>query len=183
MKHFVILFLIVFIGLSCQKDRACLDESMSGRFQPGEFIWERARYTTPPKMTPMEFYDYLERVTLDHPNILSNNKDVYVPQNHTIVRYKFVLPDGVTWSKACDHFYFDVKVLGDTRGFGAEKLLGDLSAQASGIVDVNDVRGGQVVYFYPPSSWGFYIPYNDPNSIYSVIKDKKIKFIRGTVLE
>lgn len=179
-----IIILLSLLSKSCEESNSSRNSTEAeSEFvsESEENITSRARYEDIPEMSPQEFYDLCEEKGL--------GKSVNVDANGNIIvvnepaKYKFTAPCNITMSEAGASFYSDVGVMTKERNFGGVKLLTDLSAQASGIYNVNDLKAGQVIYFYTPSSWGFEIPERNSSRLFSAMCNKEVNFISGKVLE
>lgn len=192
MREFLfVVIIVIIIGSICEHHRennTITSDDLRRLEQTGESdpFSQREKFEPIPNISPSEFDRLLEETALDNPNLAIKGDRLSVVQYSRPKRYKFVFPqsmpgDVVCMSRAANNFYLDVKAVADLRSFGGVKLLSDFSAQASGIFNVNDVKAGQVIYFYPPGSWGLEIPWEDEQSIFSHLKKKQITILSATI--
>jgi hypothetical protein len=174
--------MIVLIILCPSENRESVSSSSSSSIfdaVSSDPILSRAEFDTPPEMTRQEFYNLC--YTTGYGKNLSPDP-VRVADNP--VCFRFVIPSGdsITLIGMARRFYSDVREVERLTGLGGVKLLADLSAQASGIRNVNDIKKGQVIYMFTPSAWGFSIPVSE-GSMFSAVCSGKVTFVSGRIIK
>ncbi len=183
---FIVFVLFIII---CNKITEKEDTSSSDYGVEDNPIANRQTIKTVPDISTESFYQACEREG-KKVNLGTKNGDI-VPVHHPVgTRFSKTAPKGVTLSQMGESFYSSIKLISEQtsrknggKNLGGVKLLTDLSAQASGIYDVNEFQAGTVVRFYPPASWGFKIHPRNGVSLFSRVCDQKIEFIRGEIKE
>jgi hypothetical protein len=89
-----------------------------------------------------------------------------------------LLPEHTELAKIGEEYYSDVTTIGSPYGLGGVKLLSDLSAQASGILDINSLAAGIELQIFPAGTWGLTVP-TETNSLMAVILTHQVKFLKG----
>jgi hypothetical protein len=91
-----------------------------------------------------------------------------------------LLPEHTELAKVGEAYYNDVTTIGSPYGLGGVKLLSDLSAQASGILDINSLASGTELQIFPAGTWGFTVP-TETNSLMAVILTHQVRFVKGNL--